>query len=124
MSIKVGQALSRRCRREVAETSPQSRGDVVATFPQSFGLEQTYSSSKTYLVVAASPRRVRDQPETCLQTVSEKKSNMFDFTATPSRPAKSQGDVAATSPPHTETRVANRSPTSLHASEIWALGTY
>ena len=46
---------------------------------------------------------------------------MFDFTATPSRPAKSPGDVAATSPRPTETRVANRSPTSLHASEIGAL---
>ena len=41
---------------------------------------------------------------------------MFDFTATPSRPAKSPGDVAVTSPRPTETRVANRSPTSLHAS--------
>ena len=33
-SIKVGQALSRRCRK-LAETSPQSRGDVVSTFSQS-----------------------------------------------------------------------------------------
>ena len=33
-SIKVGQALSRRCRK-VAETSPQSRGDVVSTFCES-----------------------------------------------------------------------------------------
>ena len=48
---------------------------------------------------------------------------MFDFTATPSRPAKSPGDVAATSPRPTETRVANRSPTSLHASEIGAFDT-
>ena len=33
-SIKVGQALSRRCRK-VTETSPKSRGDVVSTFCQS-----------------------------------------------------------------------------------------
>ena len=33
-SIKVGQALSRRCRK-IAETSPQSRGDVVSNFFQS-----------------------------------------------------------------------------------------
>ena len=34
-SIKVGQALSRRCCLKVAATSPQSRGDVIAIFPQS-----------------------------------------------------------------------------------------
>ena len=138
-SIKVGQSSSRRRRLRVAETSPRRRGDVVSTFPQSFGLEQvsetsqrrcgdvaeTSSSSKTYLVAATSPRRRRDVSETNwrLEKVSkesQKKSNMFDFTATPSRPAKSPGDVAATSPRPTETRVANRSPTSLHASEIGA----
>ena len=49
-SIKVGQSSSRRRRLQVAETSPRRCGDV-ATFPQSFGLEQvseTSSSSKTY----------------------------------------------------------------------------
>ena len=46
---------------------------------------------------------------------------MLDFTATPLRPTKSPADIAATSPRNTKTRVANRSPTSLRASEIWAL---
>ena len=45
-SIKVGQSSSRRRRLRVAETSPRRCGDVVATFPQSFGLEQGPVSQK------------------------------------------------------------------------------
>ena len=77
-SIKVGQSSSRRRRLRVTETSPRRCGDVVATFPQSFGLDQvsetsprrrgdvteTSCSLKTYLVAATSPRRLRDQLET------------------------------------------------------------
>ena len=43
-SIKVGQASSR-SRRDVAATLRKRRGDVVATFPQSFGLEQVSETS-------------------------------------------------------------------------------
>ena len=39
-SIKLGQSAWRRHRLRVAETSPRRCGDVVATIPQSFGLEQ------------------------------------------------------------------------------------
>ena len=45
-SIKVGQSSSRRRRLRVAETSPRRCGDVVATFPQSFGLEQVLETSQ------------------------------------------------------------------------------
>ena len=44
-SIKVGQSSSRRRRLRVAETSPRRRGDVVATFYQSFSLEQVSETS-------------------------------------------------------------------------------
>ena len=81
-SIKVGQSSSRRRRLRVAETSSRRRGDVVATFPQSFGLLENIFSHCD--VVATSPRPT--------------------------------GDLKKSRP--TETRVANRSPTSLHASEI------
>ena len=66
-SIKVGQSSSRRRRLRVAETSPRPCGGVVATFPQSFGLDQvseTSRSLKTYLVAAMLPRHLRDQLET------------------------------------------------------------
>ena len=46
MSMKVGQSSSRRRRLRVAETSPRRCGDVVATFPQSFGLEQVSVTSR------------------------------------------------------------------------------
>ena len=45
-SIKVGQSSSRRRRLRDAETSPRRCGDVVATFPQSFGLEQVSETSR------------------------------------------------------------------------------
>ena len=45
-SIKVGQSSSRRRRLRVAETSPRRCGDVIATFPQSFGLEQVSETSR------------------------------------------------------------------------------
>ena len=45
-SIKVGQSSSRRRRLLVAETSPRRCGDVVAIFPQSFGLEQVPETSR------------------------------------------------------------------------------
>ena len=44
-SIKVGQSSSRRRRLRVGETSPRRCGDVVATFSQSFGLEQVSETS-------------------------------------------------------------------------------
>ena len=127
-SIKVGQSSSRRRRLRVAETSPRRCGDVAETSSQLF---------LNHLVSSRSRRRRGDvfhlenilsrcdvsETNWRLEKVSKeslKKSNMFDFTATPSRPAKSPGDVAATSPRPTETRVANGSPTSLHASEIGA----
>ena len=44
-SIKVGQSSSRRRRLRVTETSPRRCGDVVATFPQSFGLDQVSETS-------------------------------------------------------------------------------
>ena len=44
-SIEVGQSSSRRRRLRVEETSPRRCGDVVATFPQSFGLEQVSETS-------------------------------------------------------------------------------
>ena len=119
-SIKVGQLSSRRRRR-----------DVVATFPQSFGLEQNSETSlirrgDVFLLENIVSRRDVSETNWSFEKVSkgsQKKSNMFDFTATPSRPAKPPGDVAATSPRPTETPVANRSPTSLHASEIGALAS-
>ena len=90
-SIKVGQVLSRRCRK-VTETSLKSRGDVVSTFcqspwsPVSLGdialVENTLNCcdvSETYWISRKS-----------IQRVSEK-LNMFDFTVTPSPPAKSPG---------------------------------
>ena len=45
-SIKVGQSSSRRRRLRVAETSPRRCVDVVATFSQSFGLEQVSETSR------------------------------------------------------------------------------
>ena len=48
-SIKVGQSSSRRRRLRVAETSPRHCGDIVATFPQSFGLEQVSETSLRHL---------------------------------------------------------------------------
>ena len=77
-SIKVGQSLSRRRRLRVAETSPRRCRDVAETSSQLFlnhlvssrsrrrrgDVAETSSSSKTYLVAATSPRRLRDQLET------------------------------------------------------------
>ena len=105
-SIKVGQSSSRRRRLRVAETSPRRCGDVVATFPQSFGLEQVSETSRRRrgdVFLLENIFSCCDVSETNwrLEKVSkesQEKSNMFDFTATPSRPAKSPGDVAATSP--------------------------
>ena len=56
MSIKVGQWSSRRRRRNFSSIiwSRAGLGDVA----------ETSSSSKTYLVAATSPRRLRDQLET------------------------------------------------------------
>ena len=48
-SMKVGQSSSRRRRLRVAETSPRRCGDVVATFPQSFGLTQVSETSRRRL---------------------------------------------------------------------------
>ena len=91
-SIKVGQSLSRRRRLRVAETSPRRCRDVAQTSSQLF---------LNHLVSSRSRRRLGDVAETS----SSSKTNL----------------VAATSPRPTETRLANRSPTSLHASEIGAL---
>ena len=66
-SIKVGQSSSRRRRLRVAETSPRRCGDVVATFPQSFGLEQVSETSRGRLPPpkhVQSLRRRRDVSET------------------------------------------------------------
>ena len=76
--IKVGQSSSRRRRLRVAETSRRRRrnffsiiwsraglGDVAETSRRRRGdVAETSSSSKTYLVAATSPRRLRDQMET------------------------------------------------------------
>ena len=83
-SIKVGQSSS-------IIWSRAGLGDVA----------ETSSSSKIYSVSETNWKLEKVSKE------SQKKSNMFDSTATPSRPAKSPGDVAATSPRPTETRVAN-----------------
>ena len=48
-SIKVGQSSSRRRRLRVAETSPRRCGEVVATFPKSFSLEQVSETSRRRL---------------------------------------------------------------------------
>ena len=66
-SIKVGQSSSRRRRLRVAETSSRRRRDVVATFPQSFGIEQVSETSRRRLPPPKhiqSLRRLRDQLET------------------------------------------------------------
>ena len=84
----VGQAASRRSRRNVTATSPQSPwspaglGDVAETSPQSW----------TKLVSVTSPqlRRRGDVCETCWRLgkfSTKKKSNMFEFPATPWRPS-------------------------------------
>ena len=52
MSIKVGQSSSRRRRLRVAPTLRRRHEDVVATFPQSFDLEEFSETS------AMSPRRL------------------------------------------------------------------
>ena len=118
-SIKVGQSSSRRRRLRVAETLRRHRrnfssiiwsraglGDVSETSlirrGDVFLLENIFSRCD---VAATSPRPTGDLKKS--PKSRRKKSNMFDFTATPS-----------TSPQPTETRVASRSPTSLHASEI------
>ena len=79
-SIKVGQSSSRRRRLRVAETSPRRCGDVVATFSQSFGLEQVSETSR---------RRRWDVAETSLGRRGDVflLENIF-----------SRCDVAATSP--------------------------
>ena len=92
----------------------------------SFSFFDNFLSMSMKVGQSSSRKRRRNVSETNwrfekVSKESQKKSNMFDFTATPSRPAKSPGDVAATSPRPTETRVAHRSLTSLHASEIGAL---
>ena len=116
-SIKVGQSSSRRRRLRVAETLRRRRNfsSIIWSRVGLGDVAETSSSSKTYLVAATSPRL--SETNWRLEKVfkeSQIKSNMYDFTATPSRPAKSPF------PRPTETRVANRSPTSLHASEIGA----
>ena len=100
-SIKVGQSSSRRRRRDVAETSRRRRRNFssIIWFRAGLGdVAETFSSSKTHYVAATSPRPTGDLKKSL--TSARKKSNMFDFTATPSRPAK---------PPQrpTENRVAN-----------------
>ena len=125
-SIKVGQSSSRRRRLQVAATLRRRRGDVVATFPQSFGLEQvsetsrrrrwdvaeTSSSSKTYLVAATSPRRLRDQLETwkSLQRVAEKIEHVWfhrDSLATRQISMIRRGDVSTTHGDSSRQQVAN-----------------
>ena len=111
----------------VAETSPPSRGDVTETSSQLFLNHLVRSRRRlgdVFLLENIFSRRDVSDTNWRLEKVSkesQKKSNMFDFTATPSRPVKPPGDIAATSPRPTETRVANRTPTSFHASEIGAL---
>ena len=117
-SIK-GQALSRRYRLRVEEMSPQSCRDVASKSRrcrhnfssislvssrsrrrrQDISLAENTFSRRD--VAATSPRPTGDLKKVSKE--SQKKLNMFDFTATPSRPAKSPGDVAATSLPPTET---------------------
>ena len=67
-SIKVGQSSSRRRRLRVSETSLRRRGDVVATFPQSFGLEQVSETlrrkNRTCLVSLRLPRDPQNLQET------------------------------------------------------------
>ena len=128
-SIKVGQSSSRRRRRDVAETSRRRRRNISSIIWSRAGLRDVSETSRRRLpprkhIKLLRHRRDVSETNSRLEKVSkesQKKSNMFDFTATPSRPAKSPGDVASTSPRPTETRVANRSPTSVHASEIGAL---
>ena len=106
---------------DVSMRSPTSSGDVSET---SSKFCHVFSSRGDVALLANKFSRWHvSETNWRLEKVSkesQKKSNMFDFTATPSRPAKSPGGVALTSPRPTETRVANRSPTSLHASEIGA----
>ena len=83
-SIKVGQSSSRRRRLRVTETSPQRCGDVVATFPQSFGLEQVSSRSRrrrgdVFLLENIFSRRDFSETNWRLEKVSkesQKKSNV------------------------------------------------
>ena len=114
-SIKVGQSSSRRRRLRVAETSPRRCGDVVATFPQSFDLDQVSETSprrrgdvtetsyslKTYLVAATSPRENR----TCLISL---------------RLLRDPPNLQKTSRRRLRDPRRLESPTSLHASEIGA----
>ena len=81
-SIKVGQSSSRRRRLRVAETSPRRCGDVVATFPQIFGLgDVSETSSQLFLKYLVSETSRRHRGDVFLL------ENIF-----------SRGDVAATSP--------------------------
>ena len=100
-SIKEGQALSRRRRLRVAETSPQSHGDVVATFPES----PWFSAGVGHVAEKFSRCDVSEIYWRLAEVSkeSQKISNMFDFTATPSRAAESPGDVAAMFPRTTGT---------------------
>ena len=117
-SIKVGQSSSRRRRLRVAETSLRRRRNFSSIIWSRAGLGDVFLLKNIFSRYDVSETNWRLEK---VSKESQKKSNMFDFTANPSRPAKSPGDVAAMSPRPTETRVANRSPTSLHASEIGAL---
>ena len=104
---------SRRLRRNVKPKIASTHNRV--NRPQHWG----YSSLGDYNSLAAtSPRPTGDLKKSPKSL--RKKSNMLDFTATPLRPAKSPGDVMATSLRPTETQVTARSPTSLQASEIGA----
>ena len=92
---------SRRRRGDVSSVSSRSRrrrGDVAGTSPQS---RVKLVSATNGDVAETSPRPAGDWKK------SPKKSNMFDFSATPRRPGLSPGDVAETSPWLAETRVAN-----------------
>ena len=63
-SIKVGQSPSRRRRLRVAETLRRRRGDVVATFPQSFGLDQVSERRHGDVLLLENIFSLRDQLET------------------------------------------------------------
>ena len=63
-SIEVGQSSSRRRRRDVAETRRRRNFSSITWCRAGLGDVAETSSSKTYLVAATSPRRLRDQLET------------------------------------------------------------
>ena len=93
---------------DVSETSRRRRGDV-------FLLKIIFSRCD---VAVTSPRPTGDLKKS--PKSRRKNRTCLISPRLPRDPPKSPGDVAATSPRPTETRVANRSPTSLYASEIGA----